>query len=335
MTSGPDVSAVIVAWNAGDSLASCTESLRESARRAELELQLVVVDNASQDAALGRLRLDAGDVVLQNPVNAGYSVAVAQGIAKARAEWILLVNPDVVVAQSFLPELSDALHAGDDVATLVPELRFAAERDVVNARGLTVDEIGIPAEVDAGARADTAPDESLVLGGSSGCCLLRASALRALGGPEPAFFAYLEDADLALRLARRGYRSLYVPGALAWHEGSASTGGRSPVKAFLVARNRRVLFRLHGPRSVRARLWRCGFELGHALVMSLRGGGTAPWFGRLDALRLRPYLRFLARSRNAAEVPWDANARDIFSRRAGFRETLRRKRAIDRGYGDE
>jgi GT2 family glycosyltransferase len=325
------VSAVIVGWNAGDALASCVQSLRESARGAAIDLQLVVVDNASHDGSVERLPLGGSDVRVRNAVNAGFSVAAAQGIARAGGDWILLVNPDLVVAPDFFSQLRNELaRAADRVATLVPELRFASDPDLVNCRGLTVDEIGVPAEVDAGASAtEPAVSTERILGGSSGCCLLRADALRVLGGPEPAFFAYLEDADLALRLRRAGYETVFAPRAVALHEGSASTGGRSRVKAFLVARNRRLLFRLHGPRSPRARVLRSVVELGHGTVTSLRGGGAAPWRGRFEALRLRRYARFVTRSR-AEHEPRATSPGSALAPRATLRDTLRRKRAVDR-----
>jgi GT2 family glycosyltransferase len=325
------VSAVVVTWNAGESLLSCCDSLRASASASGTVLQLVVVDNASSDGSVERLDLEDHDVCLRNPLNAGYSVAVSQGIARSEADWLLLVNPDVVVARDFFEKLLEAATAAPpSVATLVPELRFSFAPDVVNCRGLTVDEAGIPAEVDAGMPIATPPRPTAILGGSSGCCLLRAAAVRAVRGPEPAFFAYLEDADLALRLSRAGHEALFVPAAVAQHEGSASTGGRSALKTFLVARNRRLLFRLNGPYDPRARAWRSAVELGHAVVSTLRGTRAAPWTGRLDALRLRRYTRFVRDSRAAYDV--DLRPPEL-TPRASLRSTLRRKRAIDGSLG--
>src|SRR5581483_11425482 len=77
---------------------------------------------------------------------------------------------------------------------------------------------------------------------------IRRDALAAVGGLEPLYFAYLEDVDVGWRLRKKGYRAIVVPRAVALHEGSASTGEGSWLKTFLVARNRRALFRLHGPR---------------------------------------------------------------------------------------
>jgi GT2 family glycosyltransferase len=321
----PRISAVVVAWNAGVALAQCVDSLRMSARHADEPLQIVVVDNGSADLAVDELELEPGDVIIRNPLNAGYGVAVAQGLARSHGVWALFVNPDVVVDLGFVGAMSGAAEAAaPNVATLVPEMRFASRPVLVNCRGVTVDEIGVPAEIDAGApvRERVAPSVP-VLGGSSGCCLLRVEHLRRLGGPEPGFFAYLEDVDLALRLSCAGYEATFVASAIALHEGSASAGEQSPLKAHLVARNRRLLFRLHGPRTLRATAWRAVVDVAHG-VYSSRSTPLAPWAGRLEALRYRRYLRFLRRSRGERRCVGNYRRPP----RVTLRETLDRKRRI-------
>ena len=327
--SQPEITAVLVAWRSGDMLDRCVSSLRTAAHHAETGLQLAIVDNASHDGSVERVHLEAGDVLIENPVNAGYGVAAAQGMSRASARWALLINPDTTVAVDFLEHLVRAAReAPADVATIVPEMRYAASPTHVNCRGVTVDAIGIPSEIDVGVPAGARPDTADPLGGSSGCCLLRLSALRAVGGLEVAYFAYLEDVDLALRLARAGYRAVLVRDAVVWHEGSASAGTDSAFKAFLVARNRRLLFRLEGVSGVTARLRRGIVDLGHGLVSSAVGSSrTAPWRGRFDAMRLRPYLRFtrtarVALDRRQAEPPLTAVG--------SLRSSLRRKRASRR-----
>ena len=325
--STPDVSAVIVAWNAGESLDRCLTSLRRSAGHAGVELEVVIVDNASADGSVDGVRRAPDVVVVGNPVNAGYGVAAAQGLARARADWALLVNTDVEVSTEFFTELVGAARkAAGDVASIVPELRYASDPSIVNSRGVAVDTLGVPLEVDLGSPHSTSPTTP-TLGGSSGCCLLRLEAVRQLGGPEPVFFAYLEDVDLAVRLCRAGYRALFVPSAHALHVGSASLGGDSPLKAYLVARNRRLLFALAGPGSVAARLARVPIEIGHGIVTSASGAGLAPWRGRLAALRARRYVRFVKRSRSLLE-PRTASLPELPA--ADPLGALRRKRAARR-----
>ena len=310
-----------MAWHAEESLTSCLAAVRQSAAAAGNQVEVVVVDNGPDDLASIH-----ADVVIRNPVNAGYAVAVSQGAARASAGWLLLLNPDVVVDSAFVGALMEAA-AGtpDSVAVLVPDLRFASDPAVVNCRGVVVDEAGIPAEIEAGEPATLVPARPSVFGGSGGACLLRAAALRRVGGVEPAYFAYLEDVDLAWRLQRAGYTALFVPEAVAYHEGSASVGGASALKAYLVARNRRLLFRLNGPSSIRARAWRAVVEPAHAAVTISSGIGLAPVRGRIAAFRLRAYTGFVLRSRAAIDP---RVAEPDLAPRAGLRETLRRKRAV-------
>jgi GT2 family glycosyltransferase len=323
----PAISAIVVAWNSEDALAECIGSLRGSAAASQTLLEIVVVDNGSSDASVERARELGADVVISNPVNAGYGVAAAQGLARVAAPWALLLNPDVVVDRSFVAALAAAAESSpEDVATLVPDVRFASDRTIVNGRGIEVDDAGIPAEVEAGMRATNLGDPREVFGGSSGACLLRVDAVHQVGGIEPVFFAYLEDVDLAWQLRRAGFRALLLPAAIAFHEGSASLGADSPLKAFLVARSRRLLFRLNGPHTTRARARRMLVEVGHGAVVTASGGGLAPWLGRGDALRQRVYTRFVRRSR--ALTP--ATVEPETALRASLVQTLRRKQASRR-----
>jgi hypothetical protein len=67
--------------------------------------------------------------------------------------------------------------------------------------------------------------------------LLRTAVLRRSGLLEPAFFAYLEDLDLCVRIQRVGGAVAAVPDAVATHVGRASSGGISPFVEFLSVRN--------------------------------------------------------------------------------------------------
>lgn len=326
--SDPELTVVIVSWNSADSLSASLGALRRSAEAAGAPIEIVVVDNASLDDSI-RLAAEAGaDVIVENPLNAGYVVAASQGIARSRASWIMLANPDLTVSEEFVGSMLDAIRTSPpDVACLVPDIRYAANPSVVNSRGIEVDEIGIPAESDAGRLADPLAGLPEVFGPSTSGCLLRRDALAGVGGLEPLYFAYLEDVDVAWRLRKQGYRALVVPGAVALHEGSASTGEGSWLKTFLVARNRRALFRMHGPQGLSARALRTVTEIGHASVQALSGGGTASVRGRGAALRTRRYTRFLQASNRVTGIPEDVHV--TLAPRRSLQEALRRKRAAE------
>jgi len=319
----PALTLVIVAWNSAALLETSIGAFRGSAAAAGVACEVVVVDNCSRDDSAAVARASGADVVLENPLNAGFVVAAAQGIARARSPWVLLANPDLRVDEGFVGAVAAAAAAApDDVASLVPDVRFASDPRVVNSRGLAVDAVGIPAERDAGRRADLPRRHGDVFGASSSASILRVDAVRRIGGLEPAYFAYLEDVDVAWRLRRAGYRAQLVEDALAVHEGSASTGEGSWLKTFLVARNRRILFRLHGPHTARARLLRGVTELGHATVQAISGGRGASVRGRAAAVRTRRYTRFAAGANARADAPGVVVP---LTPRFRLLETLRRK----------
>jgi N-acetylglucosaminyl-diphospho-decaprenol L-rhamnosyltransferase len=324
--SAPEITVVVVCWNSGNSLPESFAALRRSAAAAGSEIEIVVVDNASVDDSI-LIAAEAGaDAIVENPLNAGYVVAASQGLAIARGEWIMLANPDLTVSERFVSAMLDvARSAGQDVACLAPDIRYAANPAVVNSRGIEVDELGIPAESESGSEAEDLVGLSEVFGPTSAGCLIRRAALAQVGGLEPLYFAYLEDVDVGWRLRKAGYRTLVVPDAVALHEGSVSTGEGSWLKAFLVARNRSALFRLHGPRGLRTRAMRTTTEIGHGTVQTFSGSGTAPFWGRIAAMRMRRYTRFLRTSSRVTGIPDDAHV--VLAPRRRFHEALRRKRA--------
>lgn len=312
------LSAVVVTWNSEATIGRCLAALRGAEANSHVDLEIVVVDNASRDTS--RLCASAADLLIANRINTGFAIASNQGFAVTTGEWVLFANPDLEVAGGFLSALEIAARAADDsVAVLVPELRFSSDPDVVNSRGLTVDVLGIPAELDAGEDAGSTPTADQPFGASGGAACIRASALAEIGGFEPCFFAYLEDVELAWRLRRAGYSTLSVPRAVAYHRGSSTTGEASALKAYLVGRNRRLLFALHGPSGVFRRGLRDLTDLGHMLVQIAMIRRLAPAAGRFAAFRFRRYLRW---RRQVAAVPIETIP---LAPRASIRRTLARK----------
>jgi GT2 family glycosyltransferase len=174
---------------------------------------------------------------------------------------VLLLNNDATLDPDYTARLA---------ARLVLDERLAAAQGLVlTADGARVDTAGIawtdrgeavPAL--AGSLPSAAPLEPFEVSGvSATAALYRREALASVGAPgqvfDDSYFAYYEDADLSLRLARAGWRFACDPAARARHQGGA-TGSRMPFRrALWTARNRwRTLFRNVEPRRIRASLGR-------------------------------------------------------------------------------
>jgi GT2 family glycosyltransferase len=141
---------------------------------------------------------------------------------------------------------------------------------------------------------------------ASGCCALyRRAMLEDIRVEEEYydedFFAYADDTDLGWRARLRGWGCIYVPGARVYHAHSASSGTYSPLKAFLVERNRMWLEVKNFPFSLI--ISGCFYTLlryGYQAYGALSGKGAAGAFSnqyskwQLIGILFRSYLFALA-----------------------------------------
>ena len=201
------------------------------------EVALVAVDNASEDGT--RATLAAFEKVTPIPMtvvpsreNTGYTgghnTAIARAV-EAGAEFVLVLNADVVLAPDFLERLlEDAArpaHAGVGAFTgkiLRAEGEELRPTRVLDTVGIRMTRNGRHFDVGAGLGDDGRYDRAAEIFGVSGCvALFRLSALAdvriSTGFFDDDFFVYREDVDLAWRLRGRGWSARCVPSAVAWH----------------------------------------------------------------------------------------------------------------------
>jgi len=249
VSSPPEVSVAIVNFNAGDDLrAALASAARELDGRA---WEGFVVDNASQDGSAVIAQEFAPAVsLIANPTNVGFGRAVNQGLARARAPFVLIMNPDARLAAGALATLEGELRREPQCAIAGPRILDPDGSVQGSARGdpdMFTGFFGrstalrrlmpwLPASrrnvVDEGVPAGAASLAVDCL--SCACVLARREAIVAAGGFDERYFLYWEDADLCRRLRTRGYEVRYVPGATAVHRvGLSSRTARAPsVRAF-------------------------------------------------------------------------------------------------------
>jgi GT2 family glycosyltransferase len=203
-------------------------------------------------------------------------------------------------------------------------MRFAHDPGTINSAGIEIDRLGVPYDRRLGEPIDASETEiTEVFGPSAGAALYRRQMLDEVGGFDVSFYAYLEDADLAWRARMAGWRAVYAPRAVVYHEHSATLRHGSAVKYFLVGRNR---VRMLAKNATRAQLLRnlggmFAYDLGYVVYVLLTARTAAAGRGRIAGLReWRRYRRAgLAGRREVALAPV-----------AGIRAALRRNRAWQR-----
>lgn len=263
------VRVVVVSWNSGDLLPRCLAHLRATEWPGD-PLEIVVVDNGSSDGSTEDWgSRHPGIDLRQTGRNLGFAGGANVGLADLDGlDAVALVNPDAFVESGWLVPLAAALEHDPALGATCPKILFDASdpagRPVINNVGnilgptWELHDRGY-GEVDAG-QYDRAED---VWGWCGGAVLLRTTYLEAVGLFDDRLFLYAEDADLAWRGRRQGWRYRYVPTSVVRHVHRASSGGeRTPLLDFLNRRNRLVVVTRHG---------------------GLRGAGTA-WLRALGGI---------------------------------------------------
>jgi GT2 family glycosyltransferase len=241
--SEPLITVIVVNWNGLGLLDECFSSLaRQTWRRTEF----ILVDNGSTDGSNDLLvswaeRLPNTQTILY-PYNTGFCKANNLAFARARGEWIALLNSDAVAEPDWLAESVRYGDASLKIGMLASKILFQNPAGVIDKVGHLIYWDGQnrgrgTMETDAGQY--DKPEE--ILWPDACAALYHRKVFEETGGFDETFFAFGDDADLGLRARLLGWRAWYVPTAVVHHRHSASFGAYSPLKVMLVERNRLLL----------------------------------------------------------------------------------------------
>lgn len=255
-----EVSVLIVSYKCRNEILDCLASLHRS--HLDDRFEIIVVDNDSQDGTSEAIEHQFPDVYLhREPTNIGFARGVNRAAEFAQGEFLLLLNPDTVVLDDAIAEITRFARAHPEhVAyggrTLAPDGHVDV-RSAWRAPSLWssacfavgLDRLPVGARwFDPERMADWRRDSVRTVDIITGCFLLiRRSDWDRLGGFDPTYFLYGEDADLALRIRANGGTCIIDPDAVIVHTVGASSGHRSD-KMQRVLQGRATLFRHHWPR---------------------------------------------------------------------------------------
>ena len=307
----PKLSIVVISYNTRELTLACLGSVFE---QTTTPFELIVVDNASSDGSAEAIRQAFPKAeypqltLIAEATNHGFGPAHAVAVPRASAPWLLLLNPDTVVLDGALDKLlafagrtPDAgIWGGRTVfadGSLNPAScwnRMTFWSVFCQVTGLTRflkgSELFNP-EAMGGWPRDTERDVDIV----SGCLfLIRRSDWDDLGGFDPAFFMYGEEADLCLRARAGGLQPRVTPDAVIVHLGGASEKVRSDKMVRLLRAKTELIKRHFHPMTrdlgrLLFRLWplarKTGFRLAGVLFQSPGFKEKAETWGEVWARR--------------------------------------------------
>ena len=273
----PWLSIVIPSYNRPDLLARCLGSV---VRHAPNNTEVIVVDDGSPGATVSETASRfAGVHTVRHAKNQGFCVAANRGLRLARGDVVELLNDDAFVTEGWA---EPALRAFDDptVGAVAP-LVLMADRDVIDSAGDEYDEGGFARKRGHGCRPGV---EHLrrreVFGASGSSAFYRRSAFERVGHFPEEFGSYFEDVDLAWRLNKAGYRTIYEPESVVRHGVGCSHGTRRRRLLLTQSRNEERVYLRH----VSGKRGRHAAVLAGKALRRIREGDLTPWlFGRLGA----------------------------------------------------
>lgn len=261
---GPELSILIVSYNCRAVTLECLASLM--AFPPLVSHEIILLDNASSDGTAEAVATAYPQIrLIAHPENSGFAAGNNLAAGLAAGQRLLLLNPDTLVFAGSLDALWEfaertpkrGIWGGRTLfadLSLNPTSCWAA----ISLWSLFCSSFGLTwlapqsalfnPEAYGGWRRDRERDVDIV----SGCFLLIDHKLwRRLGGFDPNFFMYAEEADLCLRARRLGANPGISPAAKIVHLGGASEASQTE-KLIKVIRGRITLMRKHWSP---ARLW--------------------------------------------------------------------------------
>jgi GT2 family glycosyltransferase len=276
----PGVTAIIPTWNRRDLLERLLGRLRLQTQHIE---EVLVVDNGSQDDSV-QVAERACARVVEMGSNRGFSQAVNRGIQESRTEWLAIINNDVDPAPDWLEKLVSALRK-PDVWFAAGKILRTAQPDWIDGTYDLLSRGACAWRAGAGRKDGPAWNTARpVRFAPFTAALFRAELFQKVGLLDEDFVSYLEDIDFGLRCALSGRRGVYVPDAVAYHEGSATLGVWHKDTVRCMARNQLLLVAKHYS-------WRCIIrhawpilvgQLLWGLVATRHGAGLAYVKGKLE-----------------------------------------------------
>lgn len=246
------VGIVILNWNR---LSLTKKCLAELAKQSYKQYHVFLVDNGSTDGSVEWL--SGQDLTLiQNPKNFGYARAVNQGIAAAldkSCKLVITLNNDTEADKDWLKHLVEFMESHPSVDYAQGATMQVNNKNLFDSTGLYLEEGFMPRQ-----RASGSPDPQLsipAIGPNAAGAIYRIDMLNKLSIStgqyfDSRFFAYVEDVDLSLRAACRGYKFGFVRAAKLYHHGSLTGNQVARHKMFWGARNQVWLVYKNVPWSV-------------------------------------------------------------------------------------
>ncbi|MGB1308392.1 MAG: glycosyltransferase family 2 protein [Oceanihabitans sp.] len=221
------LSIIILNYNVQHFLELCLQSVTEATKN--LNAEIIVVDNLSPDESCAMVKQKFPNVVLiENKVNSGFSKGNNIGVAKAKGEFICILNPDTVVAEDCFVKILKFAEKQKNLGAIgcklingkgeflpeskrnIPTVKVAFQKITGNTKNYYNRDLQ-----------ENQTGETAILVGAF--MFLKRETYNAVKGFDEDYFMYGEDIDLSYKLLNNGYSNFYYGETTVIHYKGEST----------------------------------------------------------------------------------------------------------------
>lgn len=230
---------VIPNYNGIKYIEACLESLMIGTIT---DFKIIIVDNASKDGSLELIKEKFPNIkLIENSENTGFCKAVNQGILASDTEYVILLNNDTRVDKLFIHELEKIMDSDDRIFSASAKLVSLYDKTKIDDAGDFYCALGWAFAQGKGKHPDKYNKVKEIFASCGGGAIYRRKLLvdnNGVGLFDENHFAYLEDIDIGYRARIKGYKNVFVPSAIVYHAGSATSGSRyNEFKTKLASKN--------------------------------------------------------------------------------------------------
>ncbi|MBD3384203.1 glycosyltransferase [candidate division KSB1 bacterium] len=239
------LSIIIVTFNSIDHIKQCLRSLAKAA--SAFSTQLLLIDNNSSDLTVSWFETHKKQlhhwfddvIIIVNKTNTGYTRGINQGLEICNGDYILLLNPDIIVANGIFEKLFICFNLHPDVGIVAPQLRYpggqiqSSCRRFPRKRDLFFDVTGLSrlfsksAVLNRWKMPDFDHRRNRFVEQPQGAFLLAdAGVVETVGLLDERFTMFFSDVDWCKRVIQNRFKIFFCAGAGAIHHKGASVNRR-------------------------------------------------------------------------------------------------------------
>lgn len=232
-------SVIIPNYNGANFLINCLKSLSQAIKNCpQSNFEIIIVDNASRDDSIKLAQDFFNQNKLQNLTskilylksNTGFAFAVNHGIKNSKYPYSCVCNNDLKIESNWFKIVTQNIldHQNNPkIATFFGTV-LNYDGTTFESQGLDFNYSGKCNNISNGKKFSPKKlanqlTSYLIWGAPAALIIYKKEILQKIGMFDPDFFAYEEDVDLALRLHLFQYQTLYIPAALCYHLGGATS----------------------------------------------------------------------------------------------------------------